>query len=119
MIFVGTYTLLDCVLYAKLPTFYCLDVIAWNGVTVADSEFDCRLFMMNSRISENDNFREISKRVPVSSSYFELFVLRSKMPYQVCTLRFSIKIPLWDGYVYSFALEFVVHNHCPNTTLAC
>uniref|UniRef100_A0A158Q7J7 Nucleolar protein 6 n=1 Tax=Elaeophora elaphi TaxID=1147741 RepID=A0A158Q7J7_9BILA len=59
----GTYTLLDCVFDAK-STFYCLDMIAWNSVTVADSDFDCRLFMMNSRITENENFREVSKQIP-------------------------------------------------------
>ncbi|KAL3993758.1 Snurportin1 family protein [Acanthocheilonema viteae] len=60
----GTYTLLDCVFDTKSPTFYCLDMIAWNSLTVADSDFDCRLFMMNSRISENENFKEVSKKMP-------------------------------------------------------
>uniref|UniRef100_A0A1I8ER67 Nucleolar protein 6 n=1 Tax=Wuchereria bancrofti TaxID=6293 RepID=A0A1I8ER67_WUCBA len=60
----GTYTLLDCVFDAKSSTFYCLDMIAWNSLTVADSDFDCRLFMMNSRINENENFHEISKQIP-------------------------------------------------------
>uniref|UniRef100_A0A915PV07 Nucleolar protein 6 n=1 Tax=Setaria digitata TaxID=48799 RepID=A0A915PV07_9BILA len=60
----GTYTLLDCVFDAKSPTFYCLDMIAWNSLTVADSDFDCRLFMMNSRITENENFKEVSKQIP-------------------------------------------------------
>ncbi|VDO40207.1 unnamed protein product [Onchocerca flexuosa] len=61
----GSYTLLDCVFDSKSRTFYCLDMIAWNSLTVADSDFDCRLFMMNSRITENENFREISKQIPV------------------------------------------------------
>ncbi|MCP9261500.1 Snurportin-1 [Dirofilaria immitis] len=60
----GSYTLLDCIFDAKSRTFYCLDMIAWNSLTVADSDFDCRLFMMNSRINENENFREISKQIP-------------------------------------------------------
>lgn len=41
-------------------------MIAWNSLTVADSDFDCRLFMMNSRITENENFKEITKQIPVS-----------------------------------------------------
>uniref|UniRef100_A0A8R1TNC9 Snurportin-1 n=1 Tax=Onchocerca volvulus TaxID=6282 RepID=A0A8R1TNC9_ONCVO len=60
----GSYTLLDCIFDAKSRSFYCLDMIAWNSLTVADSDFDCRLFMMNSRITENENFKEVSKQIP-------------------------------------------------------
>ncbi|VDK43455.1 unnamed protein product [Anisakis simplex] len=58
------YTLLDCVYSAKQSTFYCLDMITWKDSTVADSDFECRLFLLNSRISENENFNEISKQFP-------------------------------------------------------
>lgn len=59
------YTLLDCVFSPEQLTFYCLDMIAWNDSAVADSDFECRLFLLNSRISENENFKEVSKQFPV------------------------------------------------------
>ncbi|VDM94980.1 unnamed protein product [Thelazia callipaeda] len=60
----GTYAVLDCIFDQKSFTFYCLDLIAWNGQTFVDSEFDCRLFVLNSRITENENFKEVSKQIP-------------------------------------------------------
>ncbi|MFH4976581.1 hypothetical protein AB6A40_003290 [Gnathostoma spinigerum] len=60
----GHYTLLDCIFVLSTKTFFCLDIIAWNDVSCAENEFDCRLFLLNSRISENENFRESSKQFP-------------------------------------------------------
>uniref|UniRef100_A0A914RRB7 Snurportin-1 n=1 Tax=Parascaris equorum TaxID=6256 RepID=A0A914RRB7_PAREQ len=53
-----------CIFLSEQSTFYCLDMIAWNDTIVADSDFDCRLFLLSSRITENENFREVSKQFP-------------------------------------------------------
>lgn len=45
-------------------------MIAWNDTIVADSDFDCRLFLLNSRITENENFKEVSKQFPVRDFVF-------------------------------------------------
>ncbi|KHN85719.1 Snurportin-1 [Toxocara canis] len=86
------YTLLDCVFSPEQLTFYCLDMIAWNDSAVADSDFECRLFLLNSRISENENFKEVSKQFPyrflclpscrcVKSSMEEL--MRTEFPFEL------------------------------------
>ena len=62
------FSLLDCIFSKSSNTFYCLDLIAWKGQSVADTDFECRIFLMNSRLSENANYGERSKEFPVSRS---------------------------------------------------
>uniref|UniRef100_A0A0N5AKB8 Snurportin-1 n=1 Tax=Syphacia muris TaxID=451379 RepID=A0A0N5AKB8_9BILA len=58
------FCLLDCIFSKAQRTFYCLDLIGWRGQSVVDTEFQCRIFLMNSWLSENEIFGELTKEYP-------------------------------------------------------
>ncbi|KAE9416451.1 hypothetical protein Angca_003580, partial [Angiostrongylus cantonensis] len=57
------YTILDCILDSK-KTFYCLDVLAWNGMDMSANPFDFRQFMLSSRLQELSEVAVATKKFP-------------------------------------------------------
>uniref|UniRef100_A0A0K0CVL5 Snurportin-1 n=1 Tax=Angiostrongylus cantonensis TaxID=6313 RepID=A0A0K0CVL5_ANGCA len=58
------YTILDCILDSK-KTFYCLDVLAWNGMDMSANPFDFRQFMLSSRLQELSEVAVATKKFPL------------------------------------------------------
>ncbi|EYC07886.1 hypothetical protein Y032_0068g186 [Ancylostoma ceylanicum] len=59
----GVYTILDCIMDAK-KTFYCLDVLAWNGMDMSANPFDFRQYMLSSKLKESPEISLSSKQFP-------------------------------------------------------
>lgn len=60
MLFAEKFTILDCIM-VKETVFYCLDLIAWSGISYAENDFICRRFVLESKITEDENLREQSQ----------------------------------------------------------
>ncbi|WKX95455.1 hypothetical protein Q1695_012146 [Nippostrongylus brasiliensis] len=58
-----TYTILDCIMDSR-KTFYCLDVLAWNGIDMSANPFDFRQFMLSSKLQECSEVSQASKQYP-------------------------------------------------------
>ncbi|KAK5983374.1 DNA repair protein REV1like [Bombus terrestris] [Trichostrongylus colubriformis] len=59
----SAYTILDCIMDAK-KTFYCLDVLAWNGMDMSANPFDFRQFMLSSKLKETTEVSVSSRQYP-------------------------------------------------------
>lgn len=59
----SVYTILDCILDSK-KTFYCLDVLAWNGMDMSANPFDFRQFMLSSKLQECKEVAVATKHYP-------------------------------------------------------
>ncbi|KAK6733692.1 hypothetical protein RB195_017445 [Necator americanus] len=59
----SVYTILDCIMDAK-KTFYCLDVLAWNGMDMSANPFDFRQYMLSSKLKESPEISLSSKQFP-------------------------------------------------------
>ncbi len=60
------YTILDCVYSDVKRTFYAIDLIVWNQMTIGDSDVECRLHILTSNLGDNANFLEQSIINPVN-----------------------------------------------------
>ncbi|CAJ0608198.1 unnamed protein product [Cylicocyclus nassatus] len=59
----SAYTILDCIMDAK-KTFYCLDILAWNGMDMSANPFDFRQYMLSSKLKETPELQSPSKQFP-------------------------------------------------------
>lgn len=57
------YTILDCILNST-KTFYCLDLLAWNGLDMSANPFDFRQYMLTSKLQENKEVTVATKHYP-------------------------------------------------------